>query len=59
VSRMTPPGRRWRFALAVVLSGLLLAAACGDDGDSGGDTAAGGDTGGDSTEVPASATSRT
>jgi len=49
VSRMTPPGRRWRFALAVVLSGLLVAAACGDDGDSGSDDASGG---GDGTEVP-------
>lgn len=52
MSRMTPPGRRWRFALAVVLSGLLVAAACGDDGDSGSDSASGGDTGSDSAEVP-------
>ena len=49
MSRLTPPGRRWRFALAVVLSGLFVAAACGgDDGDSGGDSA----SGGGSTEVP-------
>jgi NitT/TauT family transport system substrate-binding protein len=37
VSKVSPPGRsRWRFALALVLSCLLIAAACGDDsGDSG------------------------
>ena len=41
MSRLTPPGSgRWRLALAVVLTGLLVAAGCGgDDGDSGGDTA--------------------
>jgi len=36
----------------VVLSGLLLAAACGDDGDSGSDSASGDDTGSESAEVP-------
>ncbi len=48
MSRPTPPGRRWRFALAVALTGLLVAAGCGgDDGGSGGDA-----SNGDSTEVP-------
>ena len=41
MSRLTPTGSgRWRLALAVVLTGLLVAAGCGgDDGDSGGDAA--------------------
>jgi NitT/TauT family transport system substrate-binding protein len=52
VSRLTPPGRRWSFALAVVLSGLLVAAGCGDDSASGGDSGGDSASGGDSTEVP-------
>ncbi len=44
MSKQTPPGsRRWRLALAVVLAGFLLAAGCGDDGGSGGESAGGGD----------------
>lgn len=52
MTKLTPPGsRRWRLALAVALTGLLVAAGCGGD-DSGDDTASGGTTGdGGSAEV--------
>jgi NitT/TauT family transport system substrate-binding protein len=43
VSRVPPSGRRWRIGVALVLSCLLLGAACGDDS---GDERAGASSGG-------------
>ena len=54
MSTLTPPGtRRWRLALAVVLTGLLVAAGCGgDDADSSrATTGARGDGGGEVAEL--------
>ncbi|HYF46377.1 MAG TPA: ABC transporter substrate-binding protein [Acidimicrobiales bacterium] len=42
MSKVPPTGRRWRFAVALVLASLLFAAACGDDSGDGGGSAGGG-----------------
>jgi NitT/TauT family transport system substrate-binding protein len=51
VSRVPPSGsKRWRWAIALVLSSLLLAAACGDDSGDSSDSASG-DGGGEVAEL--------